>query len=99
MVSESQAEGGKEARSPRGSAPLCLETTAGADPIEVAVDEELEQISRRIARPTCWFGFDPSKAGRLQVKPIHEGLDEPHRIVRADVVVDVSGKSSIWERS
>ena len=67
---------------------LCLQAPAGADPIEVAVDVELEQISGRIARPTCYCGLDPSKAGRLQVEPSHEGLDEAHRMVRADVVVD-----------
>src|SRR3954452_910405 len=68
--------------------PASLQAPAGADPIEVAVDVELGQIRRRIAWPTCCFGLDPSKAGRLQVEPIHEGLDEPHRIVRTDVVVD-----------
>src|SRR3954452_10160441 len=47
---------------PRG---FRLQPAAGADPIEVAVDVELKQIGRRIARSTCCFGFDPSKARRL----------------------------------
>ena len=58
-----------------------LQPSARSDPVEVAIDVELQQIARRIARPPRSLRFDPREAGARKIEPINEGLDEPNRIV------------------
>jgi len=69
---------------------VCLgfQPAARAYPVQVTVDVELEQISGRIARPARRLCFDPDEPGGCKVQPVHERVDEPHRVVGADIVVD-----------
>ena len=64
-----------------------LQPPARSDPVQIAVDVELQQIAGRIARPPRRFRLDPREPGRRKVEPINEGVDEPNRIVGVDVIV------------
>jgi hypothetical protein len=70
------------------AATLALQPSARSDPVEVAVDVELQQIARRVARTTRRFRGHPREPRRHEVQPIDEGIDEPHRIVGVDVIVN-----------
>ena len=63
------------------------------DAVEIAVNVELEQIARRIARASRRLCFDPRKSNRLQIERIDKGVDEAHRIVGGDVIVD-----GLWQQ-
>ena len=67
---------------------LRLQPTARSDAVQVAVDVELRKIARRIARTPRRLRRHPQEPRCRKVKPIDEGVDEPHRIVRPDVIVD-----------
>jgi hypothetical protein len=65
-----------------------LQPAARTHAIEIAVDVELQEIARRVARPSCRLRLDPPEACLDEIEPIDEGVNETNRIVRADVVVD-----------
>ena len=60
--------------------------------VEIAVDVELEQIARRVARPARRLRLDPPEACLDEIEPIDEGVDEADGIVRADVIVHRFGQ-------
>jgi hypothetical protein len=66
---------------------LGFEPPAGPDPVEVTVDVELQQVSRRIAGPPGLLRPNTSEACGREIKPIDKSLDEPNRVLRAHVVV------------
>jgi hypothetical protein len=66
---------------------LRLQPPARSDPVQIAVDVELQKVARRVARTPHRFRLDPQKPRRRKVQSVNEGVDEPHRIVRADIVV------------
>ena len=66
---------------------LGLQAPAGSHPVEVAVDVELQQVGRVVARPARGLRDDAGEAGPCEVQLVDEGLDEADRVVRADVVV------------
>ena len=66
---------------------LGFQPAARAHPVQIAVDVELQQIGGRIARTACRLRLDADEPGRREVQPIDEGVDEPHRVVGADVIV------------
>jgi hypothetical protein len=68
------------------AATLALQPPARSNPVQIAVDVELQQIARRIARPPR--RFDPREPGARKIQPINEGVDEPDRIVDLDVIVN-----------
>lgn len=63
------------------------QSSAGADAIQVTIYIELEEIARSVARAASLLRLDTSEPCRREVKPIDEGLDKPHRVLRADIVV------------
>ena len=67
---------------------LPLQPPARPNPVEIAVDVELQQIARRIAWPPRRLRLDPREPGVGKIEPINEGVDEPHRIVGLDVIVN-----------
>jgi transposase len=69
------------------AAGLGFQPPAGAHPVQVAVDVELQQVGRRIPRPARRLRLDPDEPGRREGPPVHERIDEPHRVVGVDVVV------------
>jgi hypothetical protein len=66
---------------------LRLQPPARSDPVQIAVDVELQKVARRVAGTPHRLRLHPQKPRRRKIQPIDEGVDEPHRIVRADIVV------------
>ena len=70
------------------AATLALQTSARTDPVEVAVNVELQQVARRVARTPRRFRLDPREPGVRKIEPVNGGVDEPHRILGLDVIVN-----------
>jgi len=66
---------------------LGLKPAAGPDPVEVAVDVELQHICRVVARPAGLLGLHPAEAGCREVQPFDERVDEADRVLSMHVVV------------
>ena len=64
-----------------------FQPSAGPDPIEVAVDVELQQISGRITWAPGLLRLNPTKACGREIKPINERVDEANRVLRPDIVI------------
>ena len=69
------------------AATLALQPSARSDPIEVAVNVELQQVARRVARTPRRFRLDAPETRCREVEPVDKHVDEPHRIVGLDVIV------------
>src|SRR3954466_8165320 len=67
---------------------LGFQAPAGAGAVQIAVDVELQQISRRVARTTRRLRNRADKPKRRKVQPVDKCLDEPHRVVSSDVIVN-----------
>lgn len=69
---------------------LGFEPTAGAELVQVAVNVKLEQVGGRVTGPSAAprIGLGEPEAGGAQVQPGDEGVEEAHRVVRADIVFD-----------
>ena len=65
-----------------------LQPSARSNPVQIAVDVELQEIAGRVARPPRRLRFNSREAGARKIEPINEGLDEPNRIVDLDVIVN-----------
>ena len=66
---------------------LGFKPTARTHPVQIAVDIELQQIGRTVTGTTRRLGFDADKPRHLQIQTIDKGIDEPHRVVGADIIV------------
>lgn len=55
--------------------------------VEVAVDQDLEQDPRVIGRPPHVIWFDSVESKGDHVKTVGEGVNQPHRAVRGDILV------------
>jgi hypothetical protein len=53
-----------------------------------------EQYGRVIGRPTGRFRIDTLKAHLAQVQLIDKSFDNPHRIIRTDVIIDTIGQQT-----
>ena len=60
---------------------LSLEPPARLDPIEVAVNVELQQHRRMIRRPTGRLGVDPAEPKIAQIELVDKDGDHPNGIV------------------
>src|SRR5207237_7019365 len=60
---------------------LPLETPARLNPIEIAVDVELQQYRRMIRRPTGRLGSDPPEPKISQIKLVDKDVDHANGIV------------------
>jgi hypothetical protein len=66
---------------------FALQPPARSDPIQIAVDIELQKVARRIPRPPRSLRRHPREPRRRKIQPLDEGVDEPHWIARVDIVV------------
>lgn len=66
---------------------LAFEPPTGAQPVEVAVQIQAQQIAGLVRRAAGGAGGGALKAGRGQVKTLHERIQKAHGIVGADVVL------------
>ena len=81
--------GNEPARQPHhlNAAPgLALQPAARLDPIEIAIDVELQQDRRMIRRPTCDLRIDPAEPELGQIELIDEDINYPNRILLIDPV-------------
>src|ERR1700675_3290629 len=69
-----------------------FQAAARPNPVEIAVDVELQQVARSVPGSARRLRLDPPETRLDQIKPIDEGVDEPHRIIRTDIVVDRFGQ-------
>ena len=69
---------------------------ARLNPVERAVDMELQQNRGMIGRKAGRLRFDPAKAQAAQIKLIDKGIDHPNRIVFSDPLVKPLGKQRAW---
>jgi hypothetical protein len=67
---------------------LRLEPPAGAHPIDVSINVELQQIRGIVARPAGVPRLNAPETGFLQVTLIDEGFNETHRIFSTDVIIN-----------
>ena len=71
---------------------LMLEPAARLNPIEVAVDVELEQYRRMIRRPASRLRIDPVEPKCAQIDFIDKDVDHSDRIVLMDPVLQALRK-------
>jgi len=71
---------------------LLLQAAAGAQAIEVAVQVELQEITRMIRRASCGSGSDTLEAEGLKIEVIDEGIEKADRILCRDIVVEALWK-------
>jgi hypothetical protein len=67
---------------------LPLQPPTRSNPVQIAVDVELQEIAGRIAWTARRFRLDPREPGVRKIEPVNKGLDEPHRILGLDVIVN-----------
>src|SRR5262249_718422 len=60
---------------------LTLEPSTRLNPIEIAVNVELQQNRRMIRRPTGCFRIDPAKAKLAQIEFLNKNVDHTNGIV------------------
>ena len=65
---------------------LPLEPAARLNPIEIAIDVELQQDRRMIRRPTGCLGIDPAEPKPGQVEFVDKDVNQANGIVLADPV-------------
>ena len=65
---------------------LTLKPSARLNPVEIAVDIELQQRRRMIRRPAGRLGSDAVKSQAAQIEFLDKNVDHPNRIVLADPV-------------
>ena len=71
---------------------LLLQLTTAADAVQVAVDIQFQQVARRIGRATRLGQGGMGETSGGQIQAVHEGINEPHRVIGSDVLVQTLGK-------
>ena len=71
---------------------LTLKPPARLNPIEIAVNIELQQDRRMIRRPPGCLGSNPVKSQLAQVEFLDKNVNHPNRIVLADPVIQAFRK-------
>lgn len=66
---------------------LSLKATAGRDAVQVAVDEELQQHSRMVARATGSGGHTTLETERRKIELLDEEVDDTDQVILADPVL------------
>ncbi len=71
---------------------LALQSAAGRDAVQIAVEVELQQHRRIVGRTSRRSRLRPGEAQGAQVEFVDESLDDAYRVVLGHVVVQRSGK-------
>ena len=64
-----------------------LKPTARPHPVQIAIDIQLQQIARRVAGTARRLRRNADESRRRKIQLINKGVDEPHWIVGADIIV------------
>ena len=67
---------------------LTLQTPTGPDPVQVAIDVDLEQHRRVVRRPPRYRRISTGKAELPQIEFFDEGVNRADRVVLGDIVVE-----------
>src|SRR3954463_1296500 len=67
---------------------LGFQAAARTSAVQITVDVQLQQICGSIARAACRLRNRADKPKRREIQPVDKGLDEPHRVVSSDVIVN-----------
>src|SRR3954451_20778602 len=67
---------------------LGFQAAARASTVQIAVDVELQQVRRSITRTARRLRNRADKPKRREVQSVDKRLDEPHRVVGRDVIVN-----------
>ena len=78
---------------------LSLEPATRLNPIEIAVDVELQQDRRMIRRSAGRCGIDPAEPKFRQIEFVDNDIDYANRIVLADPVFQAFRKQRLRTRS
>jgi hypothetical protein len=68
-----------------------LQSTARLNPVEVAVNVELQQDGRMIGRPACGLRDDPVKPQAAQIERLDKSLDHMDGVIVLNPVVQAFG--------
>jgi len=68
---------------------LALQPPARLNPIEIAVDVELQQDRWMVGRPASYLGSNPVKSQLRQIKLINEDVDHPNRVILVEPVFQI----------
>ena len=71
---------------------LALQTPTGPDPVQVAINVDLEQHRRVVRRPPRHRRISASKAKLHQIEFFDKGVDRADRVVLDEVVVQTLGQ-------
>jgi hypothetical protein len=71
---------------------LALQPPARLNPVEIAINVELQQAGRMIGRPAGRLGIDPAEPERREIELLDENIDHPNGIVLADPVIETFRK-------
>jgi len=63
-----------------------LQTSARRDPVEIAVDVELQKRGRLVARPSRRRRIDARKAESSKIQRLNEGIEYADRAVLGDPI-------------
>ena len=66
---------------------LSLQATAGLQPVQIAVDVDLEQRRRMISGPACCLRLCPVKTQLAQVEFVNKYFNDAHGIIADDIVI------------
>src|SRR3954470_11966684 len=67
---------------------LGFQAAAGTSAVQITVDVQLQQVGGCVARAACRLRNRADKPERREVQPVDKCLDEPHRVVSSDVIVN-----------
>ena len=70
------------------AAGLALQPPARLDPVEIAVNVELEHRRRMVRRPAGRCRIDPFKAEIAQIQCLNEHIDRTNRIALVDPIIE-----------
>jgi hypothetical protein len=85
--------------SPQFAPGLTLKPPARLDPVEIAVDIELQQDRRKYEGRPVALGVNPAKSKFRQIEFVDKNVDDANRIVLADPVFQQSGNRVLCPRS
>jgi hypothetical protein len=71
---------------------FAFQLPAGAHPVEIAIEEELEQINRVVWWASCLLEGGMPEAEFLQIERIDIEADEAHRVFLRDAIVERFGE-------
>jgi len=71
---------------------LALEPSARLDPVQIAVNIELQEDRRMIGGSPCRFRIDPAEIERTEIKLLDKHVNHTNRVVLVDPIIQAFGK-------